>query len=57
MQTAVRGTPLNEDPVITVDDIDSVDTAYVTMDCGADSRYFYLNQADYRVASEFTLGE
>lgn len=37
------------DPAISAVDVDMGDTKYYTMDCGADSKYFYLDTATLRV--------
>lgn len=50
IQTTVSGT-LVGNPGISAVDIDSGDTLYFSMNCGDDSKYFYLSTADNMVSN------
>ncbi|XP_060558452.1 protocadherin Fat 4-like, partial [Ruditapes philippinarum] len=56
-ETNTRGTAFTPNPGISATDIDAGDNMYFTMDCGDDSKYFYLDTAtnEVKFAREYDM--
>ncbi|XP_060591494.1 uncharacterized protein LOC132746390 [Ruditapes philippinarum] len=56
-ETNTRGTAFTPNPVISATDEDAGDNMYFTMDCGDDSKYFYLDTAtnEVKFAREYDM--